>query len=256
MQTDECELNSTGAADVTGATDAIGYVHSIDTCGMVDGPGIRYLVFLAGCPLSCKYCHNPDTWNRQSGKVMTAGEIVADVKKYKSYINFSGGGVTVSGGEPLAQAGFLEALLAGCRGAGFHTAIDTSGYGQARDVERVLAHTDLVLLDIKSINPATYKNVTGVEIDRTLETLEICRRMGRKIWVRFVLVPGLTDDMDDMRRLAEFLRPYDNIERVDVLPFHKTGEHKWRDLGMPYELADTPSPSRELLNMARGILAR
>ena len=250
MQTTECKNGP--PADI----DTSGYVHSIDTGGMVDGPGIRYLVFLSGCPLRCKYCHNPDTWKMKSGKLMTAGEIIADIKRYKSYMKFSGGGVTVSGGEPLSQPGFLEALLAGCKAGGFHTAIDTSGHGSACDVERVLAQTDLVLLDIKSINPVTHKNVAGVAIDRTLETLDICRRMNCKIWVRFVLVPGLTDDMDDMRRLAEYLRPYENVERVDVIPFHKNGEYKWRSLNMPYELTDVQTPSRELLNAAKKILAR
>ena len=237
-------------------TKGSGYVHSIDTCGMVDGPGIRYLVFLSGCPLRCKYCHNPDTWKMKAGKLMTADEIITDVMRYRSYIEFSGGGVTVSGGEPLAQPGFLEALLASCKAGGFHTAIDTSGHAPGGDVERVLTYTDLVLLDIKSINPETYKTVTGVPIDRTLETLEICRKLGKKVWVRFVLVPGLTDDLDDMRRLAVFLKPYTNVERVNVIPFHKAGEYKWRDLKMDYELSDTPPPGKELLTVAKGILTR
>jgi len=233
-----------------------GHVHSIDTCGMVDGPGIRYLVFLAGCPLRCKYCHNPDTWDKKSGKIMAVGEIIEDIKRYKSYMKFSGGGVTVSGGEPLAQPDFLEALLASCKASGFHTAIDTSGYANRRAVQRVLAHTDLVLLDIKSINPDTYKDVAGVPIDRTLRMLDFCRDMGRKVWVRFVLVPGLTDDLDDMRRLAEYLKPYENVEKVDVVPFHKVGEYKWRDLNIDYELTDTEPPGQELLEVAQGILKR
>jgi len=238
------------SADMTIA----GHVHSIDTCGMVDGPGIRYLVFLSGCPLRCKYCHNPDTWEKRTGKIMTVGEIVADIKRYKSYMKFSGGGVTVSGGEPLAQPVFLEALLKACKAHGFNTAIDTSGYASAVNAQRVLAHTDLVLLDIKSINPQTYMSVAGVPINRTLRMLNFCREMGREVWVRFVLVPGLTDDLDDMRKLAEYLRPYDNVKRVDVVPFHKVGEYKWRDLDVEYELWDTQPPSQELLEVAQGIL--
>jgi len=187
---------------------------------------------------------------------MTVGEIIADIRKYKSYMKFSGGGVTVSGGEPLAQPVFLEALLKACKDNGFHTAIDTAGYASEVNVQRVLAHTDLVLLDIKSINPETYKAVTGVPIDRTLQMLDFCRSMGRKVWVRFVLVPGLTDDVDDMRRLAEYLKPYENIERVEVIPFHKVGEYKWQDMNIKYELTDTQPPSQELLELAQGILAR
>ena len=233
-----------------------GYVHSIDTCGMVDGPGIRYLIFLSGCPMRCKYCHNPDTWDLKSGKLMTVDEIIRDIKKYRSYIEFSGGGVTVTGGDPLVQPDFLEALLAKCKACGFHTAIDTSGYATVPVLKRVLAHTDLVLLDIKSINPETFKSVAGVPIDRTLEALDICRKMDIKVWVRFVLVPGLTDDLDDMRRLAEYLEPYENVERVDVVPFHKAGEYKWRDLKLEYELWDTPAPGAELLAAAKKILIR
>ncbi|MCL2405628.1 MAG: pyruvate formate-lyase-activating protein [Defluviitaleaceae bacterium] len=232
-----------------------GHVHSIDTCGMVDGPGIRYLLFLSGCPLRCKYCHNPDTWERTSGKIMTVGEILTDIKRYKSYMKFSGGGVTVSGGEPLAQAVFLEALLRACKDSGFHTAVDTSGYASRVNAGRVLAHTDLVLLDIKSINPETYKNLTGVPIDRTLRMLELCHKLGRKVWVRYVLVPGLTDDINDIQHLAEYLKPYDNIERIDVVPFHKVGEYKWQDLGLDYDLADTQPPSQELLELAISILS-
>ena len=236
--------------------EAQGYVHSIDTCGMVDGPGIRYLVFLSGCALRCKYCHNPDTHKMESGRLMTVDEIVRDIRRYRSYINFSGGGVTITGGDPFAQPGFLETLLAGCKADGFHTAIDTSGYAPGPVVRRVLEYTDLVLLDIKSINPKTYKMVTGVSIDRTLETLCICQNMGITVWVRFVLVPGLTDNLDDIRRMAAFLDSFENVERVDVVPFHKAGEYKWRDLKLDYELWDTPVPSVKLLEEVRGILAR
>ena len=185
---------------------------------------------------------------------MAAEEIIQDIKRYESYLKFSGGGATFTGGDPLFQPDFLEALLVGCKAGGIHTTIDTSGYAPGHIVERVLAHTDLMLLDIKSINPETYKKVTGVSIDYTLETLKISQKMGIKVWVRFVLVPGLTDNVDDMHKLAEYLRPYDNIERVDVIPFHKTGEYKWKDLNLDYELWDTPPPSAELMEIAQGVL--
>lgn len=241
---------------MSGYSDKAGHVHSIDSCGMVDGPGIRYLIFLSGCALRCKYCHNPDTWDLKSGRIMTVGEIIQDIKKYKSFIKFSDGGVTITGGDPLVQLDFVEAILTHCKAQGLHTAVDTSGYGAEHTVKRVLAHTDLLLLDIKSINPATYKKVTGVDIERTLATLRIAQEMKVSVWIRFVLVPGLTDDVKDMYELAAFLRPYDNVERVEVIPFHKIGEYKWRDIGQEYELWDTPVPTQEALDKARGILAR
>ena len=233
-----------------------GYVHSIDTSGMVDGPGIRYVIFFSGCALRCMYCHNPDIKSFNNGKEMSVDEIVADIKRYKSYIRFSGGGVTVSGGDPLGQPEFLAALLKGCKEAGFHTAIDTSGYAPGHVVEQVLPYTDLVLLDIKSINPETFKLVTGVPIDPTLETLHISQKMGVEVWVRFVLVPGLTDNVDDMHKMAEYLKPFDNVKKINVMPFHKAGEYKWRDLKLDYALWDTPVPSPELVALAKGILKR
>jgi len=251
-----CLEPKSASLEPNAAAPTLGYVHSIDTCGMVDGPGIRYLVFLSGCKLKCKYCHNPDTQRFNTGTIMTVNEIVKDIKLYRSYLKFSGGGVTVTGGDPLAQPAFLEALLVKCKEEGFHTAIDTAGYATASVVGRVLAHTDLVLLDIKSINAKTYKYVTNVSLDPTLDTLRISQKMGVDVWVRFVLVPGLTDDVSDMYKMAEFLAPFDNVTKIDVIPFHKTGEYKWRDLNLDYELWDTPAPSQELLSLAQGILAK
>ena len=233
-----------------------GYVHSIDTAGMVDGPGIRYLIFLSGCALRCKFCHNPDTWYRKSGTLMTVDEIIHDIKKYKSYLKFSGGGVTITGGDPLFQFPFLESLLTTCKSEGFHTAIDTAGYANPQTVQKILAHTDLLLLDIKSINPTTYKIVTGVPLNRTLETLRISKLMNIEVWVRFVLVPGVTDSVRDMHRLAKYLEPYENIKKIEVIPFHKAGEYKWKDLGREYELYDTPTPSKGMMEIARRILAK
>ena len=232
-----------------------GYVHSIYSGGMVDGPGIRCVVFLSGCALRCKYCHNPDTWSRRSGNVMTVDEVLAEVLSYKSYYKFSGGGVTISGGEPLGQAEFMTELLKACKANDIHTVIDTSGFAKPEDVADVLEYTDLMLLDIKSINPITYKMVTGVEIERSFETLRLSRRMKVATWIRFVLVPGLTDDMDDIRQMAEFLRGFDNIEKIDVLPFHKSGEHKWDENKTPYELADTEPPSPEFVQEVQEILS-
>ena len=231
-----------------------GYVHSVEAGGMVDGPGIRYVVFFAGCPLRCRYCHNPDTWKPEGGRLYSVDEILADIRKYKSYIKFSGGGVTATGGEPLMQPDFLAALLAACRACGIHTTLDTSGYAPVEAAAKALAHTDLLLLDIKSINPGTYREVTGVPIDRTLDMLRLSQSMKVPVWIRFVLVPGLTDSIDDMREMAGFLKGFDNIKKIEVLPFHKLGEYKWETLGTPYALADTLPPSKDLLERAKGIL--
>ena len=233
-----------------------GYVHSVETGGMVDGPGIRYVVFLSGCSLRCKYCHNPDTWKRNDGRLMTVNEVIRDIKKYRSYLKFSGGGVTITGGEPFVQPDFLVELLAACRAYGLHTALDTSGHGTGYLVESALQYTDLLLLDIKSINPEVYKNLTGVSIERTLEMLWLSNSLNIPTWVRYVLVPGYTDDFDDIKKLADFLRPFTNVKKIEVLPFHKLGEHKWENMDTPYELADVEPPGREVLKKAKAILEK
>jgi len=231
-----------------------GFVHSVETGGMVDGPGIRYVVFLSGCGLRCLYCHNPDTWRTDGGQLVTVTDVIRDIKKYRSYLTCSGGGVTVTGGEPFAQPAFLAELLAACKDNGFHTVLDTSGYTDRRNAESALKYTDLLLLDIKSINPDTYKELTGVNIDRTLEFLRLSDFMEIPTWIRFVLVPGYTDNFDDIQNMADFLKPFDNIEKIEVLPFHKLGEFKWGDLNIPYQLTDTAPPSQKILERAKSIL--
>jgi len=233
-----------------------GYVHSIYSGGMVDGPGIRTVVFFAGCPLRCKYCHNPDTWQFRSGHLMSVDALLDEVNKYKSFYTFSGGGVTISGGEPFAQPEFLLKVLTACKQQGIHTAIDTSGFTTPEWGEKVLAKTDLLLLDFKAFYPETYKKVTGLIIDKMFYTLEIAHRMNVKTWIRFVLVPGLTDDLEEIRYMADYLKSYDNIEKIQVLPFHKTGEYKWDDVDVPYTLHDTEPPEIELLTQVREILEK
>jgi len=231
-----------------------GYVHSVETGGMVDGPGIRYVVFFAGCGLRCKYCHNPDTWKLHSGQLVTVGDVIRDIRKYQSYLQFSGGGVTITGGEPFTQPEFLIEVLAACKYYGLHTVLDTSGFAPRQAAEAALHHTDLLMLDIKSFNPTTYKELTGVPLDRTLEMLRLAEYLEVPTWVRFVLVPGYTDNMSDIRKMADFLEPFVNVVKVEVLPFHKLGEHKWESMGIPYELADVQPPSQKLLEQARAIL--
>ena len=231
-----------------------GHIHSIFSGGMVDGPGIRTVVFFAGCNLRCKYCHNPDTWNVSQGEKMTANDIIDEVLKYSSYYKFSGGGITISGGEPLMQPDLLHAVLEGCKKNGMHTAIDTSGCCKPETAKKILPVVDLLMLDIKSFNQEKYLDLTGQELSKTLAFLEEAKLQKTTTWVRYVLVPGFTDDLDEIRQLSGYLRAFDNIQKVEVLPFHKSGEYKWADLNLKYELNDTMPPSPELLKEAKDIL--
>lgn len=232
-----------------------GLVHSVETCGTVDGPGIRYIVFLSGCSLRCKYCHNPDTSFVRHGKEMTAEEVLADIEKYADFLKGSGGGVTLSGGDPLFQMAFSRAILTGCKKLGLHTALDTSGaLGDAVDDE-YLSLVDLVLLDIKAGQPATYRAVTGGDLEPTLEFARRLSRLGKNVWLRYVLVPALTDDDENVARVASFAAALGNIERVDVLPFHKIGAYKWKELGLKDPLAETPQPNIESVSRAKSIFS-
>lgn len=230
-----------------------GLVHSVETCGTVDGPGIRYIVFLSGCSLRCKYCHNPDTSFVRRGKEMTAGEVLADIERYSGFLKGSAGGVTVSGGDPLFQIAFSKAILCGCKKLGLHTALDTSGALGANVDDDYLAQTDLVLLDIKAGVPATYRAVTGGHLEPTLIFARRLASLGKKVWLRYVLVPGLTDDGENVRLVAEFAAGLGNVERVDVLPFHKIGAYKWKELGLRDPLAETPEPSGDAVARTKAI---
>ena len=233
-----------------------GYIHSVYNGGMVDGIGIRSVVFLSGCPLRCLYCHNPDSWAKTGGEQRTVDDVVDEVQKYVSFHKASGGGVTFTGGEPFAQSKFLISLLESCKDRGIHTALDTSGYTRPENARQALKYTDLLMLDIKAFNPETYEKVTGVKIDRTLEMLKISQEMNVPTWIRYVLVPGLTDNMQELKELAEYLRQYSNVKKVDVLPFHKEGEYKWQGREVEYQLTKTPPPSPAMLEAAREILSR
>lgn len=225
-------------------------IHSIESCGTVDGPGIRFVVFTQGCPLRCQYCHNPDTWKMSDGKNISTDELVQEALKYKSYMNFSGGGVTVTGGEPLLQVDFVIDFLKKLKEHGIHTTIDTSGYIFNEKVKEALDFCDLVLLDIKHFDPHRYKDLTGVELEPTLNFLDYLSTKNIKVWLRYVLVPGLTDQLDTIEALSQHLSQYTNIERIELLPFHKMGEYKWKELGLEYKLTDTVEPSKALMTEA------
>ena len=230
-----------------------GRIHSIETCGTVDGPGIRYVVFTQGCPLRCLYCHNPDCRHPDDGKEVTVDELITDIQKYKSYMNFSGGGVTVTGGEPLMQPEFITEVFRRCQELEIHTALDTSGYVNLATVKPVLKYVDLVLLDIKSFDQQTYHQVTQVSLEPTLKFARYLNEIKQPAWIRFVLVPNLTDASKNINGLAEFISQFNNIERVEILPFHKMGEYKWEQLGYDYKLKNTPSASPELVGKAKAI---
>lgn len=230
-----------------------GNIHSIETCGTVDGPGIRFVVFTQGCPLRCQYCHNPDTWKVNDGTEITVDELMSRIRKYKSYMRFSGGGVTLTGGEPLLQPEFAKELFKRCQKEGIHTAIDTSGFIPLEHVKEVIEYTDLVLLDIKSFNPSLYKDLTGVSNDPTIRLAKYLSKINKPTWIRYVLVPNLTDKEEDIRALSKFLSTLNNLERIELLPFHKMGEYKWEELGYEYKLKDTPSPSEESIERAVNI---
>ncbi|MCG5240523.1 pyruvate formate-lyase-activating protein [Azospirillum doebereinerae] len=239
-------FNRSGAALPSGgarrAPAVSGWVHSVETGGTVDGPGIRYVLFLAGCPLRCQYCHNPDTQHMHDGTRTDVAEVLADIESTAGFLRRGHGGVTLSGGEPLVQPEFCAAILRGCKELGLHTALDTSGFLGNHADDYLLADVDLVLLDIKAFKESTYREVTGSPLRPTLEFAERLAGMNKPIWLRYVLVPGLTDNLDEIAGLADFAAGLGNVQRVDVLPFHKMGEHKWQALGRPYRLSGTEPP--------------
>ncbi|KAA0677418.1 pyruvate formate-lyase-activating protein [Roseomonas genomospecies 6] len=230
-----------------------GWVHSVETGGTVDGPGLRYVLFLAGCPLRCQYCHNPDTRHMHDGSPAQSADVLADIATYADFLRRAHGGLTISGGEPLVQPDFCAAIYRGAKALGLHTALDTSGFLGSHADDHLLADVDLVLLDIKAFKESTHRAVTGVPLRPTLEFAERLSLLNKPIWLRYVLVPGLTDHLDEIEGLAEFAAGLNVVQRVDVLPFHKMGEFKWKQLGLPYTLAGTEPPPPELTERVRGI---
>jgi pyruvate formate lyase activating enzyme len=230
-----------------------GSVHSYDISTGVDGPGTRFVAFLAGCPLRCQYCHSPDTWYQRNGEPTSADELVMQIRRYERFIKVAGGGVTISGGEPLQQPAFVREVLTRCKQMGLHTALDTSGFYGDRADDALLEATDLVLLDIKSGNPDTYQRVT--QTGRLEPTIRFARRLGERgipIWVRFVLVPALTDDPANVDAVADIVAAVPTVERVEVLPFHRLGAAKYAALGIDFPLAGTEPPGAELVDRVRG----
>lgn len=230
-------------------------VHSFETFGTVDGPGIRFVLFLQGCHLSCLYCHNKDSCSIGTGQNMTLTEIVEKIDRYKEYIINSNGGVTVSGGEPLLQADFVKEFFKCLKEKGYHTALDTSGaFPMSNKIIEVLKYTDLVLLDIKHIDNEKCIKLTGKPNTYTLEFAKYLSDNNIKLWIRQVLVPGYTDDEDDLLKLKDFLSTLKTVENVEILPYHTMGKYKWEELGFKYELEGVPAATVNDILRAKRIL--
>lgn len=229
-----------------------GYAHSYETSSRYDGPGLRVVLFVSGCLLRCSYCHNPDTWHLKDGTYISAQQVLERLAGFAPALCALEGGITISGGEPLVQLAFTKRILAGAKKLGLHTAIETSGYLGDRVDDEYLAALDLVLLDIKSSNPETYRNVTERELAPTLRFAERLASIGKPVWIRFTLVPAHTDDPDNVAGIAKFVAPMKNVEWVEVQPFHQLGAFKWKAMDLDYKHEHTPTPTPDLIGRVIG----
>jgi pyruvate formate lyase activating enzyme len=230
------------------ADGAFGYAHSYETSSRYDGPGLRVVLFVSGCLLRCTYCHNPDTWHLKDGNYVPAQQVLDRLAGFAPALRALDGGLTISGGEPMVQLAFTRRILAGAKKLGLHTAIETSGFLGDRVDESYLSALDLVLLDIKSSNPDTYRMVTGRDLAPTLRFAERLASIGKPAWVRFTLVPGFTDDPANVEGIAKFVAPMKNVEWVEVQPFHQLGAFKWKAMKLNYKNANTPTPTPDLVS--------
>lgn len=231
-----------------------GRIHSVETMGTVDGPGIRYVVFTQGCPMRCVFCHNRDAWDPKGGNETTVDELMEDIKQYLPFYKSSGGGVTATGGEPTMQADFIRDLFSRVKNElGLNTAMDTSGFVEINKAKGLLEVTDLVLLSIKHIDEIKHKAITGVSSNKVFAFMEYLREINKPLWIRYVVIPGLTDDIEDIKRLAEFLKEFPNIELVDILPYHTMGTYKWEELGLDYSLENVSPPDKESMKEIKEI---
>ena len=237
-----------------------GKIHSFETFGSVDGPGVRFLVFLSGCEFRCKYCHNPDTWARPAALEMTADEVLAKALRYREYWGEEGG-ITVSGGEPLLQLEFLTELFEKAKAKGVNTCIDTAAGPFTREepwlgqFRKLLDVTDLLLVDLKHIDPEAHRELTGAGNANVLDCARFLSEIGKPVWIRHVLVPGVNTDESSLARLGAFVRTLSNVKRVEVLPYHSLGVSKWKALGFPYALEGVPAPSDEQRALADGLVS-
>ena len=236
-----------------------GFIHSTESFGSVDGPGVRFVIFVAGCPMRCQFCHNPDTWNMQVGEQKSADELLAQALRYRSYWK-DGGGITVSGGEPLLQMDFMIELFQKAKEKGINTTIDTSGAPFTRKepffgkFNELMKYTDLLLVDIKHIDDEQHKLLTGQTNKNILDMARYLSEIGKPVWIRHVLVPEKSDKDEYLKELYKFIKTLDNVEKVEVLPYHTFGEYKWKELGYDYPLAGIEPPTKERIKNANEIL--
>lgn len=222
----------------------VGRIHSYETFGTLDGPGIRFVLFMQGCPLRCQFCHNPDSWDIRAGKLVTLEEVLAEIEPYAAFYRPNGGGLTVSGGEPLIQSAFVTRLFREVKKRfGLSTALDTSGMCEPPQAEELLDETDLVLLDLKATQPELHKQLTGQPQDRILRFARFVSDRGKKLWIRRVLIPGVNDSARELLSLGRFIGSLNGVEKIEVLPYHRMGVHKWELLGMAYPLEGVETPS-------------
>jgi pyruvate formate lyase activating enzyme len=238
--------------EVQAGDDVIGYVHSWEVGSTVDGPGLRFVAFLTGCPLRCLYCHNPDTWHKYNGHPVSVARSMRQIGNYGQVLKISNGGITLSGGEPQLQRAFVTQIFRRCKEMGLHTCLDTSGRLGDRFTDDELMDIDLHLLDIKSGDPDVFQRVTRQPLQPTLDFARRLATLKRPMWIRFVLVPGFTDDHDNVEKVADICAGLESVERVEILRFHQMGRDKWRKLGLDYPLEAVGPPDPELTNRVRG----
>lgn len=229
-----------------------GRIHSLETFGTVDGPGIRFVLFMQGCALRCHYCHNPDSWDTGAGTLRTVDDMLEEIEPYVDYYLNSGGGITVTGGEPTLQAPFVAELFRACKERwGLHTALDSSGFCEPAHAKELLDVTDLVLLDLKLMDADGHRELTGQRNERIHDFARLLSERGTPMWIRRVLVPGWTDNAEDLRALGRFVGQLNGVERVEVLPYHRMGAYKWQQLGLRYPLSSVMEPSAAEVDRAR-----
>lgn len=246
-------MTSHQTADARSVT---GRIHSIETFGTLDGPGIRFVLFMQGCALQCMYCHNPDSWDPSGGKPMTVEEVLNEVEPYLTYYQGSGGGITVTGGEPSLQPRFVAKLFQECHKRwGLHTALDSSGFNDPEQIEDLLLEADLVLLDLKQMNRDKHIQLTGQPNDRILKFAQWLSEHNRKMWIRHVLVPDVNDAYEDLLALGTFVGSLNGVEKIEVLPYHRMGVYKWEQLGKVYPLEGVRTPSDKEVERAQRIIA-
>lgn len=232
-----------------------GRLHSVETFGTLDGPGIRFILFMQGCALRCQFCHNPDSWDTSVGTEKSVEDVLAEIEPFLNYYKKSGGGITVTGGEPTLQAPFVAELFKQCKERwGLHTALDTSGFCDPSRAETLMAYTDLVLLDLKQMNNNKHQSLTGQSNERILKFARWLSEQGKKMWIRTVLVPGLTDHYEDLNALGQFIGTLQNVDKIELLPYHRMGVYKWQEMGMSYPLEGVQSPSAQEVQRAYRII--